>query len=640
MTEQGRSKRKTYRTAGIILAAAVLAFAIIFVGINRVSLDKIPDYISSGEYEKVVTAYNKYAAGDSAKEKEYNEVIDKAITDIVIAWSGDEISEEDATGALEILSDIDNKSLSDAATKNRDFIALESESDRLYEQAEESFKNAEYLEALKSLVKIDQSYSQYECVEDFVGECKEILIAEVSYPTSIREYEEYHARVKEYLRVVEAPEFVEKEKQMTEEYRAFVTAAPVLEKAKKAFDNEEYASAFETLDAAKGEHPDNRFITEELDELHNLFVVSQAQLVSAAVQQEDYDKAIEITKAAIEVYDCEELESVKKYVYEEKYPVYKFGNNVVAKITTLFNRWTSEDFDVHQAGNNAGAYIVRSGKKMALGDYDESEVTLLSVSGEIATSLVGVDMALDVRDLSYDVTHWGEGDYFALRVATDAVALVPVVGAIKYLKYSKEASKGAKAGVKTAKAVIGGTSLAAKRTNKILNMSTDIGKNSDESVSIAKVLFKRYEKYPTKCQNFVGGNFPGTDIPIRMKKVKYSDGRKIKGAFPVFNSKKDLQLPPELYKSNEKTQIRWLNSRLLNLSKEGKLGDLFSEQELKAIEENLDKAPAGYVWHHNEEEGLMQLVVEAEHKSVNPHTGGMSLWRKGYGKKIPDDISK
>ena len=36
----------------------------------------------------------------------------------------------------------------------------------------------------------------------------------------------------------------------------------------------------------------------------------------------------------------------------------------------------------------------------------------------------------------------------------------------------------------------------------------------------------------------------------------------------------------------------------------------------------------------------MQLVVEAEHKSVNPHTGGMSLWRKGYGKKIPDDISK
>lgn len=635
-----RNSKKTYKIAGAIIAAAVLIFIIAFVGINRVSLDKIPDYMSEQKYEKVVKAYNKYAAGDTSKEKECDETIEKAIDDIVVAWSGDELSEEDATNALEILSGIENKKLSGLAIQNKAFIILESKSDKLYEKAEEAFKEEAYLDALKYLVKIDKAYSQYECVEDFTNECVEILIAEVSYPTSIREYEEYHARVKEYLQVIEAPEFVKKEKQMTEEYRTFVAAAPVLEEAKKAFDKGDYSRAFETLEAAKEKDSENRFINEELDELHNTFIVGKAQEVSEEIKKEDYNKALEITKAALEVYDCEELRDVRKYVYEEKYPLYRFGNNVVAKITTMFSKWTSEDFDVKQAGNNAGAYVVRSGKKMALGDYDESEVTLLSASGEIATSLIGVDMALDVRDLSYDVTHWGEGDYFALRVATDAIALVPVVGAIKYLKYSKEASKGAKAGVKTAKAVIGGTSVAAKRTNKILNTSTDIGKNSDESVAIAKVFFKRYEKIPTKCQNFVGGNFPGTDIPIRMKKVKYSDGRKIKGAFPVFNSKKDLQLPPELYKSNEKTQIRWLNSRLLNLSKEGKLGDLFSEKELKAIEENLDKAPAGYVWHHNEKEGLMQLVDRAEHKSVTPHTGGMSLWGKGYGKNIPEDVSK
>jgi len=624
MTEQGRSKRKTYRTAGIILAAAVLAFAIIFVGINRVSLDKIPDYISSGEYEKVVTAYNKYAAGDSAKEKEYNEVIDKAITDIVIAWSGDEISEEDATGALEILSGIENKSLSDVATKNRDFIVLESESDRLYEQAEESFKNSEYLEALKALVKIDQSYSQYECVEDFIGECKEILIAEVSYPTSIREYEEYHARVKEYLRVVEAPEFVEKEKQMTEEYRAFVTAAPVLEKAKKAFDNEEYASAFETLDAAKEKYSDNRFITEELDELHNMFVVSQAQLVSAAVQQKDYDKAIEITKAAIEIYDCEELRDVKKYVYEEKYPAYKFGNNIVAKITTLFGRWTSEDFDVKQAGNDAGAYVVRSGKKMLLGDYDESEVTLLSVSGEVATSLIGVDMAMDVRDLSYDLTHWGEEDYFALRVATDAVALVPVVGAIKYLKYSKEA----KAGVKTAKAVIGGTSAAAKRTNKILNTSTDIGNNADESADVAKVFIRRYTKIVTRNQIYVGKVYPGTDVQFKMQKVKYKDGTKIEGVFPVFKSKQNMKLPKRLYKEGEGKQFRWCTANLQTQANKGKLDKKFTAEEIEIIKTG--QLPKGYTWHHHEKEGWMQLVDTETHDTVR-HTGGMSLWGIGYG---------
>lgn len=638
MDQLGRSKRKKiYRIAGIILAVAVLTFVVVFVGINRVSLEKIPDYISSGEYEKAVTAYNKYAAGNPSKESDWNQAIDKAITDIVIAWSSDELSEEEATNALELLSSIDNKELSNLATQNQYFLILESKSDRLYEKAEEAFKEEAYLDALKYLVKIDKSYSQYECVESFTNECVEILIAEVSYPTSIREYEEYHARVKEYLQVIEAPEFVKKEAQMTEEYKSFVTAAPVLEKAKKAFDNDNYSKAFETLETVKAEDPENRFINEELDELHNTFIVAKAQEVSEEIKKEDYNKALEITKAAIEIYDCEELRDVKTYVYEEKYPAYKFGNNVVAKITTLFSIWTSEDFDVKQAGNNAGAYVVKSGKKMALGDYDESEVTLLSVSGEIATSLVGVDMALDVRDLSYDMTHWGEGDYFALRVATDAVALVPVVGAIKYLKYSKEASKGAKAGVKTAKAVIGGTSVASKRTNKILNTSTDIGKNADESVAIAKVFIKRCVKVKTINQCYVGKVYPGTNVTFKMQKVKYKDGTKLKGAFPVFKSKQNVKLPKDLYKSREGEQFKWCTTYLQSLAKKGKLDKYFTKEEIEKIKNG--QLPKGYTWHHHEKEGWMQLVDTATHNKVK-HTGGMSLWGKGYGQSISEDISK
>lgn len=42
---------------------------------------------------------------------------------------------------------------------------------------------------------------------------------------------------------------------------------------------------------------------------------------------------------------------------------------------------------------------------------------------------------LDIRDLAYDISHWGEGDYFAARLALDAVGVVPMIGAVKYLKH-------------------------------------------------------------------------------------------------------------------------------------------------------------------------------------------------------------
>ena len=70
-----------------------------------------------------------------------------------------------------------------------------------------------------------------------------------------------------------------------------------------------------------------------------------------------------------------------------------------------------------------------------------------------------------------------------------------------------------------------------------------------------------------------------------------------------------------------------------NLAAQGKLDSKFSKRELEAIKEG--RVPNGYVWHHNEKEGLMQLVDEATHNAV-PHTGGMFLWGKGYGNRAAE----
>lgn len=92
-----------------------------------------------------------------------------------------------------------------------------------------------------------------------------------------------------------------------------------------------------------------------------------------------------------------------------------------------------------------------------------------------------------------------------------------------------------------------------------------------------------------------------------------------------------IQLPENLYKAESDEQKEYLLKELkTQISKKfenRKMRKQFSKEELEELAQGV--LPEGYVWHHNEKEGLMQLVDEATHKATG-HTGGMSLWGKGY----------
>jgi len=53
----------------------------------------------------------------------------------------------------------------------------------------------------------------------------------------------------------------------------------------------------------------------------------------------------------------------------------------------------------------------------------------------IASSVVGADLPMDVRDLVYNVQNIGSEDVHLAGVALDAVAVIPVIGAVKHLKH-------------------------------------------------------------------------------------------------------------------------------------------------------------------------------------------------------------
>ena len=77
------------------------------------------------------------------------------------------------------------------------------------------------------------------------------------------------------------------------------------------------------------------------------------------------------------------------------------------------------------------AYLSTSLKQLVLGNYTD-DVTLLGTVLQLVSGFTGIDVVGDMRDLFHDVTNWENTPEHILQTALDSIALVPVVGGIKY----------------------------------------------------------------------------------------------------------------------------------------------------------------------------------------------------------------
>lgn len=109
-------------------------------------------------------------------------------------------------------------------------------------------------------------------------------------------------------------------------------------------------------------------------------------------------------------------------------------------------------------------------------------------------------------------------------------------------------------------------------------------------------------------------------------------GIKVEGVFPVFHSAFDVQLPEDLEKASNAKQFKECNKQLKEAVQSAPdLRKQFTSEQLEDIDDG--KTPEGYVWHHNEETGKMQLVKIEDHDRTQggaAHTGGKALWGGGY----------
>ena len=58
---------------------------------------------------------------------------------------------------------------------------------------------------------------------------------------------------------------------------------------------------------------------------------------------------------------------------------------------------------------------------------------MFEILGQIALGLLGLDLPADIRDIVYDITKFEMSPQHALQTLLDALALLPIVGGVKYI---------------------------------------------------------------------------------------------------------------------------------------------------------------------------------------------------------------
>lgn len=140
--------------------------------------------------------------------------------------------------------------------------------------------------------------------------------------------------------------------------------------------------------------------------------------------------------------------------------------------------------------------------------------------------------------------------------------------------------------------------------------------------------FKDGENIKINCINerLEGKNHPETGVSYEKREVEV-DGKNFEVVVPNFESSYDAQLPRDLYKNTDRQHKIECNKQLKSeIEDNEKLREKFTPDELEMIEN--EDTPDGYTWHHDADEGKMQLVDTEKHE-ITRHTGGRAIWGGG-----------
>lgn len=136
-----------------------------------------------------------------------------------------------------------------------------------------------------------------------------------------------------------------------------------------------------------------------------------------------------------------------------------------------------------------------------------------------------------------------------------------------------------------------------------------------------------FQKIETINDELEGARHSETDVPFVRDTVHLSNGEIISGVYPDFDEEYSATISQTIYLSSDAVQFDNANEQLAyEIQQDSELMAQFTPEQILQIQAG--ETPDGYVWHHHQEPGRLELVDEETHAQTG-HSGGRSLWGGG-----------
>ncbi|MFE8699757.1 HNH endonuclease [Cytobacillus sp. FJAT-54145] len=137
------------------------------------------------------------------------------------------------------------------------------------------------------------------------------------------------------------------------------------------------------------------------------------------------------------------------------------------------------------------------------------------------------------------------------------------------------------------------------------------------------------EEIDMRNDHLSGLDHTETGVPFETREVELPNGEIKVGTFPVFESDFSVVIAEEMYLASDNTHFNIANETLYQSIQENH--SLANQLDLSSFDvQGLQNGvtPEGYVWHHHEQPGVIQLVDQEVHQDTG-HTGGREIWGGG-----------
>ncbi|MGG4095005.1 hypothetical protein [Paenibacillus lautus] len=124
-----------------------------------------------------------------------------------------------------------------------------------------------------------------------------------------------------------------------------------------------------------------------------------------------------------------------KYVLDQDLPVSPTTKEAI-EINKQYEKWRQANYGMDRQEKNR-EYNKKSVDFVIKGNYAE-EATGLGIGANVLLGLTGLDLPADLRDLYHNFTHWEWSWGHGGETLLNSISLIPLVGALKNLKYSDE----------------------------------------------------------------------------------------------------------------------------------------------------------------------------------------------------------